>query len=307
MSAPRLLDLFCSAGGAAMGYQLAGFYVVGVDKAPQPHYCGDEFVQADAFAFGAFGKWNEHVPDEWFEACGSGFAAIHASPPCQFATDYRRRPNHVGEHENLIPETRELLEASGLLYVIENVENARPWLRDPTLLCGSMFDLDVRRHRLFEESWVVDPPTWPCRHEIWTPRFPAATNRAPNSRLTVEVGVRRIPLDVQKRAMGVEWTITREELSQAIPPAYTRFIGGSLFDYIAASAAVVSPVGGALTAVSLTGTPLIGVSLTGSVPGALKTNGEGLGAVGNGGKLTVGMMIGGGMNGSALMISSPLT
>ena len=212
---PRLLDLFCGAGGAAMGYHRAGFDVVGVDKEPQPSY-PFRFLQLDVFELTA-------------ENIRCTYDAVHASPPCQTFTDYRRKGHGVGDgYENLIGPTRELLEATGLPYVIENVEKARPWLVEPTLLCGSMFDLDVRRHRLFEESWVVDPPTWPCRHDIWAPgRFPAATNRAANSRRTVEVGVWRIPLDVQQAAMGINW-MSREELSQAVPPAYTEFIGRSL-------------------------------------------------------------------------------
>ena len=208
-----------------MGFHRAGFDVVGVDIAPQQAY-PFEFFQFDAL------EYLRAVIETGWDHASREIAAIHASPPCQWATDYRRKGHGVGDgYENLIPATRELLEATGLPYVIENVEKAAPWLREPTLLCGSMFDLDVKRHRLFEESWVVDPPAWPCRHDIWSPRFPAATNRAKNSRRTVEVGVWRIPLDVQQRAMGIDW-MTREELSQAIPPAYTEFIGHSLMEHL---------------------------------------------------------------------------
>lgn len=213
---PRLLDLFSGAGGAARGYQQAGFHVTGVDINPQPRYAGDEFVQADALTFPL-----------------DGFAAIHASPPCQFATAYKRRHGHVRYSANLIPATRWRLQATGLPYVIENVSTARRELINPIQLCGSSFGLDVRRHRLFESNVAILAP--PCNHTAQTPRFPPATNRA-NLRRTVEVGVWRIPLDVQQQAMGIDW-MTREELSQAIPPAYTELIGAQLIAHLMDAAA----------------------------------------------------------------------
>jgi DNA (cytosine-5)-methyltransferase 1 len=216
---PWLLDLFCGAGGCAKGYQRAGFYVVGVDIEPQPNYCGDEFVQADAL----------DPPVLWDD-----FAAAHASPPCQFATDYQRRPGHVRRSPNVIPAAREILRASGLPYVIENVTKARAHLLEPIQLCGSSFGLDVQRHRLFECPFPI--MARPCDHSWQTPRFPAATNRQRNSRRTVEVGVWRVPLEIQQRAMGIDW-MTREELSQAIPPAYTEHIGHYLMAEIKARAA----------------------------------------------------------------------
>jgi DNA (cytosine-5)-methyltransferase 1 len=208
----RLLDLFSGAGGAAMGYHHAGFEVVGVDIVPQPRY-PFEFVQGDALEFIA-----EH---------GREFDAIHASPPCQAFTAYRRRGGGVGDgYENLIPAVRSLLNEIGQPYVIENVETAREHLVNPFMLCGSSFGLDVRRHRLFEtNTWVW--PT-PCDHGWQSPRFPQATNRD-NLRSTVEVGVWRIPLDVQQLAMGIDW-MTLPELSQSIPPAYTEYIGRHLLD-----------------------------------------------------------------------------
>jgi DNA (cytosine-5)-methyltransferase 1 len=215
---PRLLDLFCGVGGCTKGYQRAGFYVVGVDNRPQPNYCGDEFVQADALEVLAMWSTMQH------------FAAIHASPPCQAYSAYRRKGHGVGDgYPDLIAATRRLLNALPLPHVIENVEGAP--LRDPVTLCGSSFGLDVRRHRLFETSWPVMVP--PCAHGTQRPRFPAATNRRPNSRRTVEVGVWRIPLEVQKQAMGVDWDVTLEGLSQAIPPAYTEHIGHQLMQHIA--------------------------------------------------------------------------
>lgn len=203
---PRLLDLFCGAGGAGQGYADAGFEVVGVDINDQPHY-PFRFIRADALNF-----------------CGMGFDAIHASPPCQFATAYKRRPGVAEDAVNLIPFVRERLHLYGVPYVIENVEQAAPHLINPTRLCGSSFGLDVRRHRLFEASFPMLAP--PCDHTWQTPRFPGATNRT-NLRSTVEVGVYRIPLATQQEAMGVDW-MTLPELSQAIPPAFTKFIGDQL-------------------------------------------------------------------------------
>lgn len=201
---PRLLDLFCGAGGAARGYADAGFEVVGVDVEAQPRY-PFEFHQADATTFPL-----------------DGFDAVHASPPCQGFTAYRRRPAHVAPRPNLIPAMRARLSASGLPYVIENVSGAP--LLNPITLCGSSFGLDVRRHRLFESNRQLIGA--PCAHELQAPRFPPATNRT-NLRRTVEVGVWRIPLDIQRKAMGIDWMELRE-LSQAIPPAYTHWIGRQL-------------------------------------------------------------------------------
>jgi DNA (cytosine-5)-methyltransferase 1 len=203
---PKLLDLFCGAGGAAMGYHRAGFEVIGVDIAPQPRY-PFESHQADALTF----------PLE-------GFDAVHASPPCQAWTAYRRRPNHVGEYPNLIGATRDRLEAAGVPWIIENVRGSE--LQTPIQLCGSSFGLDVRRHRWFETSWPL--LALPCNHGWQTPRFAHATNRT-NLRCTVEVGVWRIPLDVQQRAMGIDW-MELEELSEAIPPAYTEWLGARLLE-----------------------------------------------------------------------------
>lgn len=123
--------------------------------------------------------------------------------------------------ENLIPKIRARLLAAAVPYVIENVEGAWAHLRKPVTLCGSMFGLDVQRHRLFETTFPTDPPL--CDHSIWAPRFPCATNRK-NLRKTVEVGVYRIPLAVQRAAMGISW-MSLGRLSQAIPPAYSEFLG----------------------------------------------------------------------------------
>jgi DNA (cytosine-5)-methyltransferase 1 len=204
-----MLDLFCGAGGAAVGLHRAGFDVVGVDIRRQPRF-PFKFELADAMSVLCWRWLREDYDFVW------------ASPPCQAFTAYRRRPGHVGEYPNLIDRVRERLEVTGLPYVIENVRGAP--LRNPVTLCGSMFGLDVRRHRLFESNLPLEQPA--CRHHEQTPRFPPATNRT-NLRRTVEVGAWRIPLEVQQRAMGIDWMELRE-LSQAIPPAYSEYLGRQL-------------------------------------------------------------------------------
>ncbi|MGG7450583.1 hypothetical protein ACQ3HE_06800 [Plantibacter auratus] len=206
--------MFSGAGGAGSGYHRAGFDVVGVDIDPQPRY-PFEFHQGDALAY-----LLEH---------GHEFDVIHASPPCQRFTAYRRRGAGVGDsYLNLIPATRELLKLSGKPYVIENVPGSP--LESTVQFCGSSFHLDVRRHRMFESNVELVAPA--CDHSWQTPRFAPATNRT-NLRSTVEVGVWRIPLEVQQQAMGIDWMQLRE-LSEAIPPAYTQHIGAQLLEAVAA-------------------------------------------------------------------------
>jgi len=201
---PRLLDLFCCAGGAAMGYAMAGFDVVGVDINPQPRY-PFEFHQADAMTFDL-----------------SGFDAIHASPPCQAYTVLGGRED-LSHYPDLVDVVRERLQASGVPWIIENVPGAP--LRDPITLCGAMFGLRSYRHRLFESSVPLLVPPHPT-HKVRVNR------RGENRRkhwdnggfitITGDVGVYCGP-----EAMGVGW-MSGNELSQAIPPAYTEFLGRQL-------------------------------------------------------------------------------
>lgn len=219
MSKPRLLDLFCGAGGAAMGYHRAGFEVVGVDLNPQPNY-PFEFHQADAMTF--------ELP---------GFDAIHASPPCQAYSAgknmwHGRLP--ADRHPDLVDATRARLVAVGVPYVIENVEGAP--LENFVVLCGDMFGLGVKRHRLFETSFMIwNPPV--CRRShpdfIVSVFGGGALSRTPPGGTTTHGTGNfmqkrtHIPIAVAKEAMGIDW-MKRHELSQAIPPAYTEFIGGQL-------------------------------------------------------------------------------
>jgi DNA (cytosine-5)-methyltransferase 1 len=205
MDKPRALDLFCCAGGAGMGLHRAGFEVVGVDIKPQPRY-PFEFHQADALTF----------PTE-------GFDFIWASPPCQDYSSLKGLSG--GERGKLIPAVRGKLVASGLPYAIENVVGSK--LINPICLCGSMFGLGVWRHRLFEMS---HPPllTPECQHPLVPEPIDVTGTGGPFNgvRKAPGGGISRKPSNIghASEVMGINW-MTRAELSQAIPPAYSEFIG----------------------------------------------------------------------------------
>jgi DNA (cytosine-5)-methyltransferase 1 len=242
MKRPRALDLFCGAGGAAMGLHRAGFDVVGIDNRPQPRY-PFPFIQADAL------KPPVRLED---------FDLVWASPPCQAHSAMRTMPN-AKDHPDLIPPTRAMLEASGKAWVIENVPGAP--LRSPLKLCGTMFGLgtkdgtaELRRHRLFETSFdaLLAPP---CNHSammvcgvygghgrdhrrtIGNYGDGAGTNIS-NARKrkrsvgvyghavgsSVRDGTQQFSTQQRREAMGIDW-MTGNELSQAIPPAYSEHIG----------------------------------------------------------------------------------
>lgn len=192
--APRLLDLFCGAGGAAMGYYRAGFQIVGVDHLPQPRY-PFAFVQADALEVA-----REH---------GHKFSAIHASPPCQHYSQATSWRGDRAKHPDLIAPTRAVLRSTQRPYVIENVEGARAHLIDPVMLCGSAFGLPIRRHRYFELAFRVHRTPPACQHR--------ETDYSHDHR-------KKQTESVYRRAMGVEW-MTVVESREAIPPAYTEFLG----------------------------------------------------------------------------------
>lgn len=226
---PRLLDLFCGAGGAAVGYARAGFEVVGVDIVSQPNY-PFEFVQADALR--VLKELLGLAPAYTFPG-NADLDAIHASPPCQAfsaAQSIRGR-----EHPDLLTPTRELLNATGLPWVIENVPGAP--MRKDLVLCGSMFSLEhrgfgVRRHRWFEFSdSTLAPLVSPCWH-----RLPPAYIYGHGADNKHRERYGKTSVGDWSQLMQIDW-MTRDELAQAIPPAYTELIGAQLLDHLRATAA----------------------------------------------------------------------
>lgn len=236
---PRLLDLFCGAGGAAMGYHRAGFEVVGVDIEPQPRY-PFEFVQADALwimdvLLGRGSLCPTMETRYWL----TDFDVIHASPPCQAYSVSRHRSQHRRQHPDLIPPIRRALRSIRRPWVIENVIGSP--LLDPVMLCGAAFQLGIprpgdgwlplRRHRLFESNVALMSYGCACSNsEVvgvyghgggWVDRRSGHRKGYIGS------------ADEKRAAMGIEW-MTRDELSQAIPPAYTQYIGEQLMTHLAA-------------------------------------------------------------------------
>ncbi|MET9534687.1 SAM-dependent methyltransferase [Streptomyces sp. NPDC006649] len=197
---PRLADVCCCQGGASTGYHRAGFDVTGIDITPQPRY-PYPFILADAVAF--------------ILACGAGFDLLHVSPPCQAHTNAQRIQGRT--HPDLIAPVRHALTTIGVPYVIENVPGAP--LHDPVTLCGAMFGLRTYRHRLFETNW-----------HLTTPEHPAHT--APNAKMGRPVAdgqfmhivgnFSNVPL--ARTVMDMPWA-SRDGLREAIPPAYTHWIG----------------------------------------------------------------------------------
>jgi len=207
-----VLDLFCGAGGAAMGYHRAGFKVVGVDNVPQPDY-PFTFVLADVM---------EQEPEWW-----ASFDLIHASPPCQpYSKAVTSRSSQwndtLGKDEPaLIPQLRDMLKASGVPYVIENV-SAAPL--NGIVLCGSMFNLDIPRHRIFESSLELVARLHPKHRGM---AKAAAERRGWDYRDMTVTGKGRRAGTSERWAelLGIDWHMTQHQLKEAIPPAYTLWIG----------------------------------------------------------------------------------
>jgi DNA (cytosine-5)-methyltransferase 1 len=207
---PRLLDLFCCAGGASMGYSRAGFSVVGIDIAPQPNY-PFEFIQVDALT----------LEPEFI----ASFDAIHASPPCQAYSDLAKRNGNGHKWPRLIEPIRRMLVDSGRPYIIENVEGAP--LLSPVVLCGTMFPkLRVLRHRLFESNFVILAPSHKKHPKVHTfDRRKAHYGKTDEWKDFVQVtGGGNCSLAAAHAAMGIDW-MTKGEINESIPPAYTEFIG----------------------------------------------------------------------------------
>ena len=224
---PRLLDLFCGAGGAAVGYARAGFEVVGVDLVAQPNYpfefvCDDALTVLDRMLNG----------DDWDWGSITSFDAIHGSPPCQAFT-HARLIGHRGrrDHPRLIKPTRVLLQRAGVPYVIENVEGARGELIDPVMLCGSTFGLNIQRHRLFECNFPVMAAA--CQHgNFGNRRFPGTPRYDGTRPLSKVVNPMASGCGHEDfaEAMSIDWMPKRglrptKELCEAIPPAYTEHVG----------------------------------------------------------------------------------
>jgi hypothetical protein len=209
---PRLLDLFCGAGGAAMGYVRAGFDVVGVDIAPQPNYAGHMFVQADAVDF--------------LLANFSKFDAFHASPPCQAHSALGKGTNGNSEdYPDFLEATRAVLSMTGKPYVIENVQGAP--LIDPIKLCGEMFGLKVIRHRLFESNFQLEQPAH-IKHRGKVAGWNHGVKQDGPYFAVYGNGGGKGNLDEWRDAMGMPWCQTKLEIAEAIPPAYTEYIGAQL-------------------------------------------------------------------------------
>lgn len=237
MSEHLLLDTFCKAGGASVGYAEAGFTVIGVDIEPQPNY-PFEFHQGDAVDF--------------IRKYGREFRAVTGSPPCQ-GYSVTRHVTGVTGHPRLIGPTREAMRSTGRPYVIENVESrdVREEMKDPVRLCGSSFGLRVRRHRLFEADWgltgVPCDHRWQDESKIFKIHISKSRGGFRMSGVVPVFGSHQVihedgprPHDLKRerevcsRAMGIDW-MTKPELNQAIPPAYTYFIGRQLMEQVVGS------------------------------------------------------------------------
>lgn len=221
----KLLDLFCGAGGAAMGYYQAGFTdITGIDIKPQKRY-PFKFVQGDAL--------------EYLEKFGAEYDVIHASPPCQgysLTIHIHKNSSKKKKHLKLIEPVRKLLQATGKPYIIENVSGARSHLINPLMLCGTMFGLQTFRHRYFEINPSIIFAPFTCYH--WGKTL--SNNAKVKNRRVVQsfnlasfitIAGHDYKLSDGKIAMGIDW-MTRDELNEAIPPIFTKWIGERLLEIL---------------------------------------------------------------------------
>jgi len=216
----KCLDLFCGAGGAAAGYHRAGFEVTGVDNKPQHHY-PFRFIQYDAMKI--LSAWQ--IPGFLESIFGDDhhFDLVHLSPPCQ-GYSWSVAPHNKTNFSRYIDQARLYLSSISIPYVLENVFGARSHMINPLLLCGSMFCLPIRRHRLFELSPGLFFMTPHCSHPRKTIHISGSTKHKGLYSPEPSLYQRSI-------AMGIDW-MTDRELSEAIPPAYTEFIGEHMIDYL---------------------------------------------------------------------------
>jgi DNA (cytosine-5)-methyltransferase 1 len=211
MAKLRIADLYCGAGGAARGLQQAGFHVTGYDIEPQPRYVGDEFHQQDALTVDL-----------------SGFDVVWASPPCQ---DYSKAVRHLSKPQpRLIAATLAMIASyDAMPFILENVvgapipEQATLDGRYGVLLCGTSFGLRIYRHRLFETSFPVERLL--CNH-----KYPAMNpyNTLGQQRIDEEFGKTRPREKIWRDEMGVSWMERQDEWREAIPPAYSKYLGEQL-------------------------------------------------------------------------------
>lgn len=200
---PLLLDLFSGAGGAAVGYYRAGFDVVGCDIKPQPNY-PFEFIHADAF--------------EVFAVIGGKFDLVHASPPCQ-AYSWGARTGREDKWPMLINELRETF-TDDTPYIIENIENARKDMIDPVRLCGTQFGLRLLKHRLFESNLgLTGLPHNRHSGSVQAGDYVTVAGHGGNSKSG------DYTIKAWQEAMGIDWMYSRPPLAEAIPPAYTEYLG----------------------------------------------------------------------------------
>ncbi|MBS1863033.1 MAG: DNA cytosine methyltransferase [Actinobacteria bacterium] len=228
-SKPILIDVYCGAGGATRGYQEAGFEVIGVDVDPQPEYVGDQFVQMDALEFLDRLRYTLHLD--------TVVAAIHASPPCQrYSQMLHGKPELQEKHPDLIEPTREALIKTGRPYVIENVEGAP--LLEAVTLCGSMeifHELRVLRHRQFETNWELPQPEHPATHPLVVTMDKRKSHYGKLDPDKDYVGVygggQGCSVAQARDAMGIDW-MNKAHLNEAIPPAFTKYVGEHLYTLI---------------------------------------------------------------------------
>jgi len=230
-SRPLLVDLYCGGGGCSVGYHRAGFDVVGIDVVRQPDY-PFPFRQGDALAALA------RLAADGLTWEGRPIAAVAASPPCKRRTvatsggASMRMPHLFDPHPDLVAPTLAALAELAVPWIVENVPSPEP-LPAPHVvtLCGSMFDLRVRRHRLFASLFPLTAPG-PCRHREQGPVVGvygaggADANRAARGG---GGGVKVVRAEAAE-ALGIDWTIDQARLSQAIPPAYTEHLGRQLIE-----------------------------------------------------------------------------
>lgn len=217
---PLVLELCCGVGGSTRGFQQSGFHTIGIDHIDQPEYCGERFIKADITTLTP-ADLRTFNPD-W----------IHAGPPCQDDCTLTAGTNRGTRYPNHTVFVQKLLKDSGIPYSIENPTGRTPLRRD-MILCGEMFGLAVIRHRIFEFSEHFKPPVPPhrphrgrvagMRHGVWYqgPYFAVYGD-----------GGGKGSVAQWRDAMGIDWTWNRKSIAEAVPPAYTRYIGSFIYDWL---------------------------------------------------------------------------